>query len=278
MNHLSHTLAPLFFFTAFLLTLLTFLAPVHVFESSVSLLQVAGNTTLNASTLATTAAPEKRWIDAVYGSEEAALVPRSIHGRGGGGRMVQVHIKRKAANATSSAAAASASDVSVKVVFGPMGACYGASGNLTCQAASFTPIFTTMPDLLPSNLIEILPDQFPLAPTALFLGVLSLTLTLTASLLSSLPFHASKLSSLEKHRLGLTKVVVFGGGVGIAVGLIATIALRLQLGAVVNKWEAMEGAADAAFDVSLGTGFAQLFAGWGLGAGGVIFTTFALFG
>ena len=102
------------------------------------------------------------------------------------------------------------------------GACYslGTAKSTTCQEPSFTPIFTPVYELtsIPSDLLDHLPDQFPLAPTALFLGTLFGVVAWLASFFASLPFHAKKLARLEAHRMYLTKATVYAGSFAVLDG------------------------------------------------------------
>ncbi|KAL8286297.1 hypothetical protein RQP46_004785 [Phenoliferia psychrophenolica] len=140
-------------------------------------------------------------------------------------------------------------------------ACYslGASKNTTCQSPSFTPIFTPIYELtsIRSDILDDLPDQFPLAPTALFLGTLLGVFAWMASILASLPFHIKSLTRLEKRRQYFTKATLYCGGVSVLFGLIASIALRLQLGNVVDAVSSRARQDTAASSITLGSGFSR---------------------
>ena len=59
MNHLYHTLSPLIIYTAFLVSLLAFLAPTPIFPDRVSLLSV----TLDISRSTSSNSTPKRWLE-----------------------------------------------------------------------------------------------------------------------------------------------------------------------------------------------------------------------
>lgn len=136
------------------------------------------------------------------------------------------------------------------------GACYNINRqdtkNMTCSSPSFTPNFTPLLDdagIWPT-LQSHLPDQFPLAPSATFLGVLLLAAAFSASLLFAAPFHSKKFAALEKRRLRLSKFVVGTGGLGVVLGLVATIALRIELAKTVTNVNEIAG-----LEALLGNGF-----------------------
>uniref|UniRef100_A0A0K3CGX4 Uncharacterized protein n=1 Tax=Rhodotorula toruloides TaxID=5286 RepID=A0A0K3CGX4_RHOTO len=117
MNHIYHSLNPLILLTAFLVSLLAFLAPTPILSDRVSLLSV--ETTKSSSA--------KRWIDDAAGPVPAA------HSR----RMMK-RAKAKSAAATTT--------VPVSVDLGPLGACYtnSTTHSKSCMSPSFTPIFFEM--------------------------------------------------------------------------------------------------------------------------------------
>lgn len=262
MNHFYHTLNPLVALAAFVLLLLTFLSPTTIFADRVSLLHV--NTT-TASTTATTSSSS-----AVATITRRAVAARDLHR----------FEKRAKVNATSKAAAAASATFtsSLDLFYGPMGewhevenllrlrsfgltslagACVrstkaGAS-SISCSAPSFTPIFLplyTSVDV-PAAVQADLPDQFPLAPTALFLCLLLSGCALVAIFLSSVGNHAPKGVFARKagtwRRLALWSTVA-----ALVVGLASTVALRKQLGDVVKSLSAVD-----AGGASLGTGFTR---------------------
>ncbi|GAA5842419.1 hypothetical protein JCM5353_006765 [Sporobolomyces roseus] len=235
MNHLYHTLSPLILLTAFLVSLLAFLAPTPIFADRVSLLTV--------SLKSSSTSKLKRFIP------EAVLDPPSSDRQ----RMVKRAKKVNAASSTQE----------VEFVYGPLGACYSIdSGDLLCTSPTFTPIFVdlyTVNATLPSTTADILPDQFPLVPAALFVSLLLLATQLLAVVFSSISMHASKkgkTQGLAARQPSARKVATVAGILGLAAMLASTLALRSQLSDVV------EGIKKAGLgEASLGSGFNQLFAG-----------------
>ncbi|GAA6032001.1 hypothetical protein JCM8097_003382 [Rhodosporidiobolus ruineniae] len=247
MNHLYHTLNNLILLASFLVFLLAFLAPTPILSDRVSLLSVKTNVTTSTSAAA------KRWL-----AEDALSAP--FHQK----RMV----KRAKKNSTSSAAATTSTE-EVKLVLGPLGICYtnSTTAHPVCTSPSFTPIFVELYDnlTLPAGVKSALPDQFPLAPTALFLSLLLLAFELLAVLFSSLSQHATKRAAfLGKRQPGLRKAATVAGMASLAVGLAAAIALRVQLAEVVDNLK------KAGATGSLGSGFTQIFAGLALEAVAVL--------
>lgn len=97
----------------------------------------------------------------------------------------------------------------------------------------------------------ILPDQFPLAPTAIFLALLLQVVALNSVLLSSFGNHASKkLAFLVAKSDALRKTALITGFVSLCMGSAATICLRIQLSKNVREWNGL-GMGNA----SLGSGF-----------------------
>ncbi|BGP36507.1 hypothetical protein JCM10449v2_000408 [Rhodotorula kratochvilovae] len=242
MNHLYHSLSPLVLLAAFLVSLLAFLAPTPILSDRVSLLEVSTNVSSSANA--------KRWL-----AHEDAVTLAYSH------RMV-----RRAKKANSSASTA-ATAVPVTVKIGPLGACYT---NLTttkqsCMAPAFTPIFVELYDnalRLPSAVSAPLPDQFPLIPTALFVSLCLLAVQFLAVVFSSAGMHASKkLALLNKKQATLRKAATVCGVVGLLVGIVATAALRVQLGKAADEAGKVDGV-----EAKLGSGFMQLFAGMALQA------------
>lgn len=138
----------------------------------------------------------------------------------------------------------------------PTGACVrteATQSNLTCTSPSFTPIFVDLLDSigLAPTMQAALPDQFPPAPTALFLSLLLGALTLGSALLSSAAIHGpKKLGFLAKKQVLFRKVALLCGVISLVAGLVATICLRVQLAKAVRQWNEL-GAGEA----SLWTGF-----------------------
>lgn len=95
MNHLYHTLAPLIVYTAFLVSLLAFLAPVPIFPERVNLLSVK----IGSSSSSTSSNVTRRWV------------PDDAHPR----RMV----KRAAAAKTQ--AESKTDRAGFEIVYGPLG-------------------------------------------------------------------------------------------------------------------------------------------------------------
>ncbi|ORY73402.1 hypothetical protein BCR35DRAFT_333667 [Leucosporidium creatinivorum] len=257
MNHLYHSLSPLVLLASFLILLLSFLAPVPILHERVSLLKVEVDSTASSAT--------KRWLAA----PEAPIFTPSFH------RMAKRSktILARATNSTKKASASAGSSTSAThtLNFGPMGACslpVPTNSNLTCTSPSFTPIFVDLVEAvgLSSTQQATLPDQFPLAPTALFLALLLNVLCLNSTLLSSLASHApSKAGFLAKKQVTLRKAALGAGFVSLCIGLAAAICLRVQLAKVVKEWNALgSGVAE------LGTGFTQLWAGFALEAVSVL--------
>jgi len=137
------------------------------------------------------------------------------------------------------------------------GACYSIdSGDLLCASPSFTPIFVdlyTVNTTLPSTTADILPDQFPLAPAALFVSLLLLATQFLAIVFSSISMHVSKkgkAQGLAGKQPSARKVATIAGILGLAALLASTLALRSQLSEVV------EGVEKAGLgEASLGSGF-----------------------
>ncbi|GAA5856300.1 hypothetical protein JCM8547_000859 [Rhodosporidiobolus lusitaniae] len=248
MNHLYHSLSPLVLLAAFLVSLLAFLAPAPILSDRVSLLSVSTNVSSSSASNVT-----KRWLaDDVHASAIG-------HSR----RMVK---RAKKSNSTASAATTAES---VNLVFGPLGACYtnSTTSDPVCQSPSFTPIFVELYDTLSisSTLQDALPGQFPLAPTALFASLLLLAFQLVAVVFSSISMHATKKAAfLAPKQAMFRKSATVAGVISLAIGLAATIALRVQLNDVVEKLDKI-GASG-----KLGTGFQQLFAGLALEAVAVL--------
>ncbi|GAA5980479.1 hypothetical protein JCM5350_001514 [Sporobolomyces pararoseus] len=240
MNHLYHTLSPLIIYTAFLVSLLAFLAPTPIFPDRVSLLSV----TLDSSRSTSSNSTPKRWL------EESELDVRFPDRQ----RMVKRAKKVESSNASSQA---------YNLVYGPLGACLSVdSSDPTCTSPTFTPIFVDLYSsnmTLPASTIALLPDQLPLAPAGLFVSLLLLATQLLAIIGSSISMHANKkgkAQGLAKHQPAMRKVATVVGILGLAVMLAATLALRTQFSKVVDEVK-KAGLGTA----NLGTGFAQLFAG-----------------
>ncbi|GAA6059884.1 hypothetical protein JCM10212_007089 [Sporobolomyces blumeae] len=238
MNHLYHTLSPLVLLTSFLVSLLAFLAPTPIFADRVSLLSFSTNTTGSTSTSA------KRWLP------EADLDPAFPD------------LQRMVRRAKTTNAASSALTVPLHMTWGPLGACVSVdSGDLNCTSPTFTPIFVDLYSTntsLPTSTADILPDQFPLAPTALFVSLKLVAVQFLLLVASSIAMHASKrdkLAAFAAKQPALRKVATGAGIVSLAVMLAATLALRSQLSTVVD-WVEKRKAGTA----SLGKGFDQLFA------------------
>ena len=128
---------------------------------------------------------------------------------------------------------------------------------MTCQPPSFTPIFTPVYELtaVPTDILNHLPDQFPLTPTALFLGILLGAVAMLASFLASLPFHFKSMTRLEKRRAYLTKITLHSGAVSVLFGLTASISLRVSLGNVVDAVSSRVHEDAARYSIQLGGGF-----------------------
>ncbi|GAA5969148.1 hypothetical protein JCM11641_007486 [Rhodosporidiobolus odoratus] len=245
MNHLYHTLSPLILLAAFLVSLLAFLAPTPILSDRVSLLSVSTNVPAPSTDAA------RRWLaDDIAHSGPVHL-----------SRMVK---RAKKSNSTSPAAKAATTEP-IHLVFGPLGACFSNSttSEPVCASPSFTPIFLDLYDTLslPAALQDALPDQFPLAPTALFASLVLLAFQFLAVVFSSLSMHFTKRFAFlgakqPTHRKAATVAGVFS----LAIGLAATIALRVQLAKVVEKLDGTSATG------SLGPSFQQLFAGAALEA------------
>ncbi|GAA6006651.1 hypothetical protein JCM10207_005004 [Rhodosporidiobolus poonsookiae] len=235
MNHLYHSLSPLVLLAAFLVSLLSFLAPTPILSDQVSLLSLSTN--VSSSTNTTTA---KRWIAA---DSHAAVA----------------HSKRMVKRAKKASLAA-ATTTQVDLVLGPLGACYSnsTSSDPVCLSPSFTPIFVELYDTVGlSNTVQsALPEQFPLAPSALFLSIALLAVEFIAVVLSSLGMHATKrLRFFTAKQPLLRKAATVAGIAAFVIGIAATAALRVQLGKVVDKLK------EASVEGKLGTGFHLLYAG-----------------
>ncbi|GAA5897429.1 hypothetical protein JCM6882_001884 [Rhodosporidiobolus microsporus] len=248
-NHLYHTLSPLVLFAAFLVSLLAFLAPTPIFPDRVALLSVSTNVSSTASS-----PNAKRWI-----AEDALAAP--------------FHVKRMVKRAKKSNSTAASSNTTttepVKIDLGPLGGCYSnsTSSDPVCTSPTFTPIFVELYDTLgfSTTLQDALPDQFPLAPTALFASLLLLAYQFLAVVFSSISMHASKKAAfLAKRQPMLRKSALVAGVISLAIGLAATATLRVQLGKVVDKLE------DVGVTGKLGSGFDQFWAGLALQAVAVL--------
>ncbi|GAA5844682.1 hypothetical protein JCM11251_007349 [Rhodosporidiobolus azoricus] len=245
-NHLYHILSPLILLAAFLVALLAFLAPTPIFPDRISLLSVSTATSRNGSATNT-----KRWM-----ADEAGM---RFHSN----RMVK---RAKKSNSTPNDATTSAP---IELVLGPLGGCFSDSttSDPVCIAPSFTPIFVEMYDSLPLSAAvkDALPDQFPLAPTALFASLILLAYQFLAVALSSISMHASKKPAfLAKKQPMLRKSALVAGVISLAIGLAATGTLRIQLGKVVDKLN------DAGMTAKLGPGFDQFWAALALQAVAVL--------
>ncbi|BGP12534.1 hypothetical protein JCM10213_007622 [Rhodosporidiobolus nylandii] len=243
MNHLYHTLSPLILLASFLVSLLAFLAPTPILSDRVSLLSVNVSSAAMAS---------KRWL-----ADEALAVP--VHSK----RMVK---RLKKSNSTS---AASKAAIPVEIVFGPLGACCTKSttSDPVCESPSFTPIFVELFDSLslPSSVQSALPAQFPLAPTALFASLILLAFQFLAVVGSSFASHFTKrLAFLAGRQPAMRKAATAAGVLSLAIGLAATITLRVQLANVVEKLKGVSA------EGQLGSGLQQLFAGLALEAVAVL--------
>ncbi|KAM0755729.1 hypothetical protein T439DRAFT_330804 [Meredithblackwellia eburnea MCA 4105] len=275
-NHLSNTLAPLLFITTFLLALFTILAPTNLFSDRVALLELNGNGTALAASAANSTRLRARALGR-EGVRVLPLAPPKMYKIKKAKRKVASTLVTTSSSPSNASSTSSASLESVVIRFGPLGACYqiGKSSDLTCQSPSFTPIFTPVYEHItsvPSTLLETLPDQFPLAPTALFLGTVLTSIALLTSVLASLPFHLKKLAVFEKRRVSFSRISLYSGAVGAGMGLITTITWRLQLGSAVDKFQTAAKVAKVSYHVSLGSAFNQLWAAWSLGAVAVVLT------
>ncbi|GAA6015602.1 hypothetical protein JCM11491_007171 [Sporobolomyces phaffii] len=229
MNHLYHSLSPLILYASFLVCLLAFLSPTPIFPDRVSLLSVTLDGTRSSnSTPSSSALPDLR-------------------------RMVK---RAKKANAA-------AAQKEYKIVFGPLGACLSVdSSDLACTSPTFTPSFVNLYSTnttLPPSTVSLLPEQFPLAPAALFVALLLLATQFLAVVASSISMHVNKKGKapkLAKRQPAMRKVATVSGVLGLAALLASTLALRAQLATVVDQVK-KAGVGEA----NLGTGFDQLFAG-----------------
>lgn len=74
------------------------------------------------------------------------------------------------------------------------GLCHKAGSKTTCASPSFTPIFVEVYDTvkMPARAQEVLPAQFPLQPTAMFLSVALSGVAWLLVVLSALGMHCTK--------------------------------------------------------------------------------------
>ncbi|BGP21582.1 hypothetical protein JCM10295v2_000457 [Rhodotorula toruloides] len=235
MNHIYHSLSPLMLLSAFLVSLLAFLAPTPILSDRVSLLSVE----------ATKSSPAKRWVDDAAGRALAAHSQRMVE---------RAKVKREAATTT----------MPVTVDLGPLGACYTNSTTYSksCMSPSFTPIFFEMCTTigLSSSVAKALPAQFPLTPTALFVSLALMASQFLTVLVSAISMHATKkLAFLTKQQVKVRKAATVMGVISLVVGLAATGAMRVQLGKAASAINTAGGA-----KASVGSGFLQLWAGYAL--------------
>ncbi|GEM06269.1 hypothetical protein Rt10032_c01g0286 [Rhodotorula toruloides] len=226
MNHIYHSLSPLMLLSAFLVSLLAFLAPTPILSDRVSLLSVE----------ATKSSPAKRWVDDAAGRALAAHSQRMVE---------RAKVKREAATTT----------MPVTVDLGPLGACYTNSTTYSksCMSPSFTPIFFEMCTTigLSSSVAKALPAQFPLTPTALFVSLALMASQFLTVLVSAISMHATKkLAFLTKQQVKVRKAATVMGVISLVVGLAATGAMRVQLGKAASAINTAGGA-----KASVGSGF-----------------------
>ncbi|GAA5967202.1 hypothetical protein JCM8115_005427 [Rhodotorula mucilaginosa] len=235
-HHVFHSFAPIVLLTAYLVTLLAFLAPTPIL-SSVYLMHVSSPVSAMAVT------PGRHYI--IGGGYK----PRNASRR----EMVKV-VKR---------APSVMVPVAIELQIGPLGACYTnvTSGGQECQSPSFTPIFSELYDDLsiPSAVVDTLVTQFPFSPTFLFISIclMFVQLLVIASLAAGMHKPQGNLGFIARKQHRIVRVALIIGGVSLALGLAATGALRVIVGHDVKGAEAVAGVT-----AEVGSGFAQLWAGY----------------
>ncbi|GAA5923463.1 uncharacterized protein JCM15063_003656 [Sporobolomyces koalae] len=212
MNHLYHTLSPIILLTAFLVSLLAFLAPTPIFADRVSLLSVSTN-------VSTSSSPSRRSLS----------LPSTTDHEHESSRLIKRAKKPNAATAAGSAR-------TYTLVYGPLGACHSVdSSDLACMSPTFTPIFLDLyaaNTTLPASTVAILPDQFPLAPVGMFVSLLLIAFQLLAVVGSSIVAHLTKTGKaqgLAAEQPTMRKVATVAGVLGLAILLAATLSLRSEL-------------------------------------------------
>lgn len=126
---------------------------------------------------------------------------------------------------------------------------------MSCSAPSFTPLFGEQYDKLALSTAQqaLLPEQFPLAPAAIFLSLILAALALVSLLLSSLAMHApKKLAFLGGQRqIKLRNAALVTAIISAVGGLAACGSFHVDLGRAVNRW------LEAGGKASLGTGLTR---------------------
>ncbi|GAA5866283.1 hypothetical protein JCM3774_006601 [Rhodotorula dairenensis] len=237
-HHLFHSFAPVVLLTAYLVTILAFLAPTPILADHVYLMHVS----MPVSAMAVT--PGRHYIIG------GGYTPRNGSQKQG---MTKV-VKRGPSVMV---------PVAIELQIGPLGACYTnvSSGGQECQSPSFTPIFSELYDDLsvPPAVVDTLVTQFPFSPTFLFISMclMFIQLLMITSLAAGMHKPTGNLGFIarKQHRIVRTALII--GVVSLALGLAATGALRVVVGHDVNAAKDVQGVT-----ADIGSGFAQLWAGY----------------
>ncbi|KWU46821.1 hypothetical protein RHOSPDRAFT_24430 [Rhodotorula sp. JG-1b] len=233
-HHIFHSFAPIVLLTAYLVTLLAFLAPTPILPS-VYLMHVSSPVSAMAVT------PGRHYII------------------GGGARNASRREMVKVVKRGPSVMV----PVAVELQIGPLGACYTnvTSGGQECQSPSFTPIFSELYDDLsiPSAVVDTLVTQFPFSPTFLFISIclMFVQLLVIASLAAGMHKPQGNLGFIARKQHRIVRVALIIGGISLLLGLAATGALRVIVGHDVKGAKEIEGVT-----AEVGSGFAQLWAGY----------------
>ncbi|GAA5980969.1 hypothetical protein JCM10908_003934 [Rhodotorula pacifica] len=239
-HHLFHSFAPIVLLTAYLVTLLAFLAPTPILANHVYLMHVS----VPVSAMAVT--PGRHYIV-------------------GGGTMPRKDCRKQGMTKVAKRGPSVMVPVAIELEIGPLGACYTnvTSGGQECQSPSFTPIFAELYDDLsiPSTVVDTLTAQFPFSPTFLFISICLMFIQLL--IMSSLAFGMHKpqgnLAFIARKQHRIVRVALIIGSISLVLGLAATGILRGIIGSDVKAAQNVQGITVTA---DIGSGFAQLWAGY----------------
>ena len=248
-HHIFHSFAPIVLLTAYLVTLLAFLAPTPIL-SSVYLMHVSSPVSAMAVTPGRHLGggarnPSRREMVKVVKRGPSVMVPVAI----------ELHIGPLGELFPRSTKL----DTVLTAPHSPAkGACYTnvTSGGQECQSPSFTPIFSELYDDLsiPSAVVDTLVTQFPFSPTFLFISIclMFVQLLVIASLAAGMHKPQGNLGFIARKQHRIVRVALIIGGISLLLGLAATGALRVIVGHDVKGAKEVEGVT-----AEVGSGFAR---------------------
>lgn len=269
------------FLTSFVIIFITLLSPTAIFKEQVSLFKLSGNVTLssigskagaaslNLATISTipggnierkraslsTMVKKMRNLDnlstnsSVISNKPSSIVSTSLY----------IGLMGK----SSSKARKFSSSLNLRTFH--LGACYRIPSStnqsittLNCTAASVTPMFTPLFETLslPLVLQNALPNQFPLAPAVISLSVILLLMTSLIHLIVVLMPITNK--TRVDQQIALRKNGIILGSISLVIGLIGSLALRVELSKFTNAFNvaALKLGGDLLFSqAALGNGF-----------------------